>query len=324
MVDTFAANVGAPVITETNSGHGIYLYNPALVTSSIREVVDDVRARGAAPTDGGRSIDIGDGRTMYIECRGTGSPTVVLVSGLQVAADLWDSPLGRTPTVLATVAQTTRVCAYDRPGTARAQEGGGLSRSTPVPQPASPTDAVADLHALLDAAGESGPYVLVGHSFGGVISRIFAHTYPSAVTGMVLVDSFSPELRDALTDEQWAIWKSLNATKPEVIADYPDVERIEFEAAIREGRVAGSIPPMPLVVITADHPTDTSGASPDVPSDFGGVIDRAHRTAQGEVARLVTGATWITDSDSGHNVMLDQPQLVTVAILDVLAATSGG
>jgi pimeloyl-ACP methyl ester carboxylesterase len=283
-------------------------------------------APGSTPpsSEEGRVVDIGGGRTMYIECRGEGSPTVVLVSGLQVAGDLWDSPLGKSPTVFQNVAETTRVCTYDRPGAARALAEGGFSRSSPVPQPASPRDAVEDLHLLLDGAGESGPYVMVGHSFGGVIARMFANAYPADVKGMVLVDSFSPELRDALTDEEWATWKTLNATKPEVIADYPDVERIDFEEAVQQGHDSGSIPAMPLVVITADHPADTTGAPAGVPADFGDVIDRTHHLAQGQVAKLAPGARWITETSSGHNVMLDQPQLVTGAIDDVVNAVRAG
>ena len=136
---------------------------------------------------------------------------------------------------------------------------------------------------------------------------------------MVLLDSFSPELRAGFTDEEWETWKTLNTTRPEVIEDYPDVERIAFDQAVQQGRDGGSIPPMPLVVITADHPTDTTGA-PGVPDGFGELIDRVHRAAQGKVAQLVPGARWITRSDSGHNVMLDQPQLVTDVALDVVAA----
>src|SRR6478609_8974416 len=63
------------------------------------------------------TFDIGDGRMIYAECRGTGSPTVVLVSGLDAAGDLWDSPLGPSPRVFPTIAEHTRVCTYDRPGT---------------------------------------------------------------------------------------------------------------------------------------------------------------------------------------------------------------
>ena len=121
------------------------------------------------------TFDIG-GRKVYIQCTGQGSPTVILISGGGIAADLWDSPLGEQPTVYPTitkttranvqpeVAKTTRVCAYDRPGTTRALAEGGISRSDPVPQPVTPSMSAADLHALLDAAGQTGPFVLAAHS----------------------------------------------------------------------------------------------------------------------------------------------------------------
>ena len=88
------------------------------------------------------------------------------------------------------------MCACDRPGT---PVGEKPSRSDPVPQPTTAKDAVADLHALLSAAGEAGPYVLVGHSYGGLIVRLYASTYQKEVSGLVLVDALSEGLQDAET-----------------------------------------------------------------------------------------------------------------------------
>jgi len=102
-------------------------------------------------------VSIGGGREMFLQCRGTGSPTVVLVSGLDAAADVWTGyQADPSLAVFARVARFTRVCAYDRPGT---PVGDDLtpSRSTPVRQPTTAQDAVRDLHALLRAAGEPGP-----------------------------------------------------------------------------------------------------------------------------------------------------------------------
>ena len=296
----------------------------AAACSSTEQGATTTTAATTSQPDVGQSVDLGGGRQLYLDCRGSGSPTVVLVSGARMAGDLWDSPLGGSPRVFPTVAETTRVCIYDRPGTTRAQAAGGISRSDAVVQPTAPRDAVADLHAVLAAAGETGPYVLAGHSYGGVVSRLYAHTYPQDVKGMVLVDSFSPELQDNMTAEQWAIWKSLNATKAADLADYPDLEQIDFDDTLQQVRDAISIPPMPLIVLTADHPTNISNSPPEVPADFGAVIDGAHHTAQSQVAQLVPDAKWITDTHSGHNMMLDQPQLVTNAILEVIAAVRDG
>src|SRR5687768_4921713 len=100
---------------------------------------------------------------MYLECRGIGYPTVVLVGGLRASAEDWNLANKSAPAVFPGVAKFTRVCAYDRPGT---PVGDKPSRSDPVSQPTTSGEAVADLHALLSAAGEAGPYVLVGHSYG--------------------------------------------------------------------------------------------------------------------------------------------------------------
>jgi pimeloyl-ACP methyl ester carboxylesterase len=291
---------------------------------------DTATAASAVAHDFAGTVDIGGGRKMYIECRGSGSPTVVLVSGLDTAADLWNVPDQPDPKVFPELAESTRTCAYDRPGAPLAV--GGDSRSDPVTQPTSPEDAVADLHALLGAAGVPGPYVLVGHSYGGIVSRLFAATYPDEVSGMVLVDIVSPELRDAMTPEEWETWKLLNARKPEDIAEYPDLERIEFDTSLDQIEAGGSIRQMPLAVLSADAlygPTmeaqATNGELPaSVPADFGYVIDRANEQAQEQLAQLVAGAEHVTETDSGHNMMIDNAPLVTDAVLDVLGAVRAG
>ena len=119
-------------------------------------------AVGAETGNFAGSVDIGGGRKMYLKCSGTGSPTVVLVGGLRASANDWDISDKSKPTVFTGVGNFTRVCACDRPGT---PVGEKPSRSDPVPQPTTAKDAVADLHVLLSAAGEAGPYVLVGHSY---------------------------------------------------------------------------------------------------------------------------------------------------------------
>lgn len=110
---------------------------------------------------------------MYVECRGGGAPVVVIVAGMRASAEDWTKAEPGVPNVFATVAGFTRVCAYDRPGT---PAGDGPSRSDPVPQPVSAGDAVADLHALVKAAGIRTPLVLAAHSYGGLIARLYAMT----------------------------------------------------------------------------------------------------------------------------------------------------
>ena len=130
-------------------------------------------AASAAQGDFAGFVDIGAGRRLYLECRGTGSPVVVLEAGYRSSARIWSEDLHQAGAprtmVLAGVAVFTRVCAYDRPGTvATLNENVRQSRSEPVPMPRTALDVVADLHALLRAAGVPAPYVrrpLAGRPF---------------------------------------------------------------------------------------------------------------------------------------------------------------
>ena len=150
-------------------------------------------------------VNIGGGREMYMECQGTGYPTVVFVAGAQDRAETWSTTKDPSEqAVLPAIAETNRVCAYDRPGTILATGEGAEdfkpSRSDPVDQPTTLQDHVDDLHALLKASGEGKrPYVVVGHSMGGAVSRLYASEYPEEVSGLVLVDPTPFEAANALT-----------------------------------------------------------------------------------------------------------------------------
>jgi pimeloyl-ACP methyl ester carboxylesterase len=123
----------------------------------------------------GRLVDVG-GRSLHLSCTGTGSPTVVLQPGAgEMSSNLgWITPA---------VAAHTRVCVYDRAGR-------GWSDPANTPQDAS--QIAADLHLLLQRAHVPGPYVLAGHSFGGLYTLTYAAHYPHEVAGMVLIDSTAP------------------------------------------------------------------------------------------------------------------------------------
>ena len=275
-------------------------------------------------------VDLGNGRKMYLKCSSRGSPTVVLVGGLRASADDWSMSNKSMPAVFPKVAKFTRVCAWDRPGT---PVGENPSRSDPVLQPTTAKDAVADLHALLSAAGEAGPYVLVGHSYGGLIVRLYASTYPKEVAGLVLIDTLSEGLQDSETPEQWAIQRKLiQNDDPENLALYPALERIDVDRSCDQIRAAPALHPMPIVVLSADRPWGPqvpsmieAGKLPaDIPPDFGYVTDAAQKKAQERLAKLVPNEKHITNTNSGHEIHKEHPKLVIDAIREVVEAVRSG
>lgn len=125
----------------------------------------------------GRMVDIGD-HLLHIDCRGEGSPMILLESGAQ----LWSSGWRHVHNDLA---RDHRVCAYDR---------SGLGWSDAGAPPFDATTAVDELHALLEASGEERPFVFVGHSLGGMLARVYHERYPGEIAAAVYIDSGEPEI----------------------------------------------------------------------------------------------------------------------------------
>lgn len=251
---------------------------------------------------------------MYLECYGEGSPTVILDAGLRNGGAFWSQRSDETPpgpTVLRGVARFTRVCAYDRPGTILTSNPPfEFSRSSPVQMPRTAAAAVSDLHTLLKVAKVPGPYVLVSHSLGGLIDRLYAATYPRQVAGMVLVDALAEYLQDPLDPAQMTAYSALNNGPVEGL-DYPDLEQIRFVRSFAQMRRAGRkhpLPDIPLSVISKGLPFGLPQALP------GGltraVLERAWHSAQDELAKLTPDAVHVIAKRSSHYVMLSQPKLI--------------
>jgi pimeloyl-ACP methyl ester carboxylesterase len=161
----------------------LYPVVAALAVTAVGGTIESValaRDEGRYPMPGA-TYDVG-GHRLHLSCTGAGSPTVVLENGLGETSPLWSG-------ITAQVARTTRVCAYDRAGQ-------GWSGDAAHPQDG--LAVAADLHTLLARAGESGPYVFVGHSSGGTHAMTYAALHPEQVAGMVLLDSSSPYQYTAL------------------------------------------------------------------------------------------------------------------------------
>ncbi|MBB1514038.1 alpha/beta hydrolase [Tessaracoccus sp. MC1627] len=159
--------------------------------STIAGVTEDAATTGAAneaslPKPPGQLVDV-DGYLMHLYCLGEGGPTVLLEAGLGDISLMY-RPLQEE------LAATTRVCAYDR---------AGLGWSEPRGTPRTGEQMVAELKMLLEEAGETGPYVLAGHSLGGLIMLLFAEANPERVSGVVLIDSAHPRQDEAFAEFTW-------------------------------------------------------------------------------------------------------------------------
>jgi len=147
----------------------------ALIGAIYEPLAETADAKAYPPP--GQLVDVG-GYRLHINCTGTGSPTVVIEAGWEDWSTSWAAY------VQPEVAKTTRVCTYDRAGM-------GWSEAGPLPRDAAQN--AKELHTLLQNANIPGPYVMVGHSLGGLIVRVFVHDYSSEVVGVVLIDSMNPK-----------------------------------------------------------------------------------------------------------------------------------
>lgn len=269
----------------------------------------------AAGADRSGPVDIGDGREIYLECHGSGSPTVVLVSGLGDSAEIWNLPPDQAnpkPTVYGDVATFTRVCAYDRPGT-------NGSRSTAVAQPTSAQTSADDLEKLLTASGEAAPFVLVGHSYGGPIIRLFASEHPTQAGALVLVDALSEDLQAGLTPEEQALFEDLNAPPAE-----PGAEFFDFNTVVAELRQSAPVPDVPVTVLTADIPQLTpellaSGQlPPGVDQKFADSLWAAQMAAQKNLPGKFQHSVHVTNTRSDHYIQRGNPRLVIDSIREIV------
>ncbi len=274
----------------------------------------------------GQLVDVGP-YEMHIHCTGSGSPAVILDSGLGDTYISWRKV--QPPT-----AQFTRVCSYDRAGLGFSYYNRHSSTSK---------DFAKELHTLLNNAGVAPPYVLVGHSLGGFDVRLYATLYRSEVAGMVLVDSSHPEQQKrfppALNDMD-ATWlreqEFFEFTMPfgiprllgfcgndaevraaecnfhsvrEAVAELKSVSESAAQVA-----TAGSLGDLPLVVLSHDP----DKPQPDLPEDLVKPTNDAWQQMQEELAHLSTRSTHVIAKNSGHYIQLDQPEVVIEAVRQVV------
>jgi pimeloyl-ACP methyl ester carboxylesterase len=251
-------------------------------------------AQGSQSAVGDALVDIG-GRRLHVSCMGTGSPTVILEAGLGDSSETWKA-------VQPAVAGFTRVCGYDRAGK-------GTSDPDPRPEFRTSRVIVDDLSRLLRAAPISGPYVLVGHSLGGAHIRLYASRFPKDVVAMVLVD--------ASHEDQFARFTATGFSLPLPVAGQ-NSERADMLASLAEVGEAKWRADIPLVVLS--HGQKVANAVPNITDEQAARIENAWLELQRELASRSPQGRLVIAQKSGHYVQVEEPELVTQAIRDVVGA----
>jgi pimeloyl-ACP methyl ester carboxylesterase len=296
------------------------LLNCAVTLSSA--IADDSFYDVPAP---GQRLDLG-GYKLHINCQGTGSPTVILDAGLGDWSTHWTS-------VQNLLKADTRVCSYDR---------AGYGWSDPGPRPRDSLRIITELHSLLDKAKIEPPYLLVGHSFGGINMRLFSSAYPNEVSGLVLVEASHPESLPYRRNEQGETHSpapylgnqlmvihpvDVDESKfpPEAIPAIHDnllhtkslvTSRGEYRAlafSVSELLQAPPIGNIPLTVITRgtrEWPTGKDGDAQE----------KSWHEQQAELTKLSSIGTQRMAQKSGHHAHIDEPEVVADAVRDLVTA----
>ncbi len=246
------------------------------------------------------------GRQVEVVRMGEGSPTLVLESGGGEAASQWAG-------ILPELAKQTRVITYSR---------AGFGKSTASTLPGSPQLSVAELHQLLQTLGESGPLILGGHSWGGLLVRLYASMFPTEVVGLVLIDS-THEAQIARYEAMKPGFKFADLIRSSLAKASPAVRDL-YDQVIRVGaeqKVEGMTPlrDLPLAVITALKPCPPQESW--TCSDPG--VWPIWRQLHSEWAERSTASLHIVSAKTGHYVMNDQPSLIMDAVKFVLDQVRG-
>jgi pimeloyl-ACP methyl ester carboxylesterase len=303
-------------------------------------------------------VDAG-GHLLHIDCAGNGSPTVVMDAGAGDFSFDWGLVQNKA-------AKYTRVCSYDR---------AGYAWSEPGPSPRTLQQIALELHTALHKARMDGPYILVGHSLGGLIVRTFASNYPKELAGIVLVDSSHEDMLISLTDrttkqEKIVRFRELSRGR-EIPAVQNTMSRADGSGDVQQTQSSSSqtklaapfnkLPPnsqqtrlwamsqpsysaarssefdflpeelsrifvdrskikrplgdIPLIVLTRKIPQH-SGTDQTTSKQ----LDESHERLQADLVTLSTNSKRIIAERSGHHIHLDEPELVSDAIKQVINA----
>ncbi len=293
----------------------------------------------------GQMVDVG-GYRLHINCQGTGSPIVIMESGLGEPSLSW-------ALVQPQVSTKTRVCVYDR---------AGLGWSDKSPKPRTADIMIEELHTLLKNANIEGPYIMVGHSTGGMLVRLYTHSYPTEVAGMVLVDAQHEEQFSRLSPAIQQNLKAMFAQGQQTLPLYQVVINTGIGALVPAVGALADNPQLPgparetfsAIALSNSKYIEAKTAEETAIFDSLAVVRAAHITSLGniplivlyrgiddsptpgltpeenkqrwlglqtELAALSPQGKLVIADKGGHHIQLDQPNLVIDAIEQVLAAT---
>lgn len=262
----------------------------------------------------GKYIGLGLHR-LYVDCRGSQEPTVLVDVGLGDASINW------LP-VMEGIEEETRICLYDRAGYGWSDNGPGARTTAQISY---------ELHAMLEMGKIPGPYIVVGHSFGGFTAQYFATVYPAETVGAVLVDSSHPEqiIRLADLDKQdvrrelivsrrslppknltllQRKWYFLNSTRKATFTLMDELKH--FAESARQVKNAGEFPDIPLAVMTRGKPL--------LPTINGKSLEAEWVYMQNDLVTLSPQAWHVVVENSGHNIYADNPRAIIQEIKKVI------
>lgn len=311
-----------------------------LISGATYERIARARARGEGNMPG-KLVDIGGGRRIQIDCRGFGSPTVVLESGLDNYGSLaWAA-------VHDSIARVTRVCAYSRAGIMWSDQASG---------PFDSRSAARDLHVALTASGEAAPWVVVGHSIGATYIMTFTQEFDSEVVGMVSVDGSHPDqfarfrevtgkslVPSPISARIGAAlsWTGLVRALPlaQMPDSWPSVLRglapaflpTSLGALAKEAQAiplsltrageARSLGYRPLIVLTAGEPRQPAAlAAMGLSAEQGRRLDAVSRAMHDDQASWSLFGRNEVVPNASHYIQLDRPEVVTAAVREVVEA----
>jgi pimeloyl-ACP methyl ester carboxylesterase len=246
-------------------------------------------------------IDVG-GRSLHCRVYGTGAPTVVLISGLNAPQSYWNS-------VVPDLAERATVVTYDRPGIGRSEVGN---------LPLHGEQSAKELHVLLEKLAVPKPYVVVGHSHGGSVARLFVSMYPKDVSGLILEDcqheSVLEEQRKLLKGQDLAALNDMaarmsNTADPKTEMDYNSMTSEQL-------RTSAPLPTIPYAVIASGN--RSKAVPPGFSDQARGQLIALGMDLQKRLVSLIPGGKHIVAEGVGHNVHVEKPGILLEPLIEML------